>query len=211
MDTVDQVVGWVCYNCGHRNDASHTTCQTCQHTRFKPRETVEGPVRRPSFHQIPGFIPCCVWGGLAASGLAMLASPELKSSLGLGLSQTFLFIESAVTTSAFGKALWEYIWNLMFKRVEILVPDTVQARDEFEATVHLTPYRRLRNVTVSVDLINRYFAQEREGSWTMHTECRESYEVATRTELHACNVNSLASTRRSSAGTAVKVSTIVNP
>lgn len=177
MTTTSETTTWVCYNCGERNDYRVLTCAVCSHERYATGEGSNEPVTRPPFYAVKGFVPLVIWGGLAVGGLSMLLFPNLRH--GIGISWILVLLETLVTTSAAFTAAVEFIWNLHFRRVDILLPELVAAKDEVEVSINLVPYSILPGVSIQAEVLDRFFTQDpQSGAWQKHARAREFFEVA---------------------------------
>ncbi len=182
MTTTDKTSQWVCYNCGSKNDYRETFCASCQNARYAQRSE-PGRVRgRPPVYQIPGFFGTIFWAASCLCGVSVIASPALQQTVGVHAALGGL--QALLSISAFLSSLLEFVWAFRFERIDIHAPDTIKAREEFEVDVNLVPYQTIQNVSVAIDLEDRYFEQNANGQWTAGRRNRDGHMMASKETLH---------------------------
>jgi hypothetical protein len=175
---------WTCYNCGARSDGVETKCSRCQHPRYRQRPA-EGGAAAPEtpLFESPGFLKLVIWSALALAGLVLCLFPSARGAL--GIHPLFAVAQLLASGSATLAALWELTWSRRLERVDVALPDAVEACEEFLATVHVVPCRDLEGVSVRVSLIERYFVTGENGRWEARSSCLASHEVGSRLRLRA--------------------------
>ncbi len=102
----------------------------------------------------------------------------------LGIAAHWVLLEVGVTGAAFVSALIEAVWQRNFNRAELSAAQTVRIGQEFEATLTLVPYRTLENVSVDLELVDRYFVKvvrdgQRQSSARSHVVERHRMQLRT--------------------------------
>jgi hypothetical protein len=162
---------WACGACGHVNPGRALVCDACGVAR---RHFEDPPVdipRRPRWGEIGAAYLAAMWGLLTAGGLLVLTVPPLR--LAVGVAEGWLALEIALAgAAAYGSSL-HAVWLRRFNQAGLEVPRTVRTGTHFAAVVTLVPYETLPRVSVTIELIDRYYETvSRQGRRSVRTRSR---------------------------------------
>jgi hypothetical protein len=128
-----------------------------------------------------------LWSLLSAAGLLLIVVPRWREAL--GLSPVLVWLETPFALWACASSFVSARFDWWFKRIELAVPKAARAREPFEATLQIDTQRRVKDVTIVAELVDRYFEPRSEGKWETRTQQYEHRLLARRQELSAASTH----------------------
>ena len=163
-------MAWTCPACGHAN-GDGPLCDACGVARRWHDDPPLDLPRAPAWHELSATWLAGMWGGLAAAGVLALALPPMQAAIGLDVR--WIALEVALAGAATWSSLQEAWFAKRFNQARVEAPTTVRTGRPFELTLTLVPYERVEPVDVTIELIDRYYADvERRGRKQVETRQR---------------------------------------
>ena len=163
-------MAWTCPACSHANGAADV-CDACGIARRWHDDPPLDLPRAPAWHEVGAAWMAGLWGALAVAGAAALALPPLRTAL--GVDPAWIALEVALAGAAAWTSAQEAWFQRTFNEVRLAAPTGVRTGQSFEVVLTLVPYARVAPLDLTVELVDRYYADvERRGRRQVETRQR---------------------------------------
>ncbi len=163
-------MAWTCPTCGHGN-ADGLVCDACGVARRWHEDPPLDLPRAPAWHELGAAWLTAMWGLLTLGGVAVLVLPPLRAAIGLDVH--WIALEVIVAGAATWSSLQEAWFQQRFNQVRVEAPTTARTGRPFEVTLTLVPYQGVEPLDVTIELVDRYYADvERRGRRQVETRQR---------------------------------------
>lgn len=163
-------MSWACPACGHLN-GDVPLCDACgvaRHWHEDPPLDLPAP---PAWHEVGASYLTIMWSLLALGGLLLLALPSLREWV--GIHPRLLLLEVSLAGAAAWSAMQETFFQLRFNSMGLEAPRQARTGQPVEIALTLVPYRRVRNVDISFQLLDRFYQEFQNSRGGKHLETRE--------------------------------------
>lgn len=163
-------MAWTCPACGNPN-ADADLCDACGVARRWHDDPPLDLPRAPEWHELGATWLAGLWGALAAGGAFALVLPPVRAAL--GVEPAWIALEVALAGAAAWTGAQEAWFQRHFNEVRLEAPTAVRTGTSFEVVLTLVPYARVEPLDVTIELVDRYYADvERRGRTSVETRQR---------------------------------------
>ncbi|MDF1524073.1 MAG: hypothetical protein P1P87_14815 [Trueperaceae bacterium] len=161
---------WTCPSCQHLNQGTEV-CDACGIARRWHEDPPLDLPRPPGAFEVPATWSAVAYGGLTLAGIAVLLVPAWRAAL--GFDPRWVLLEIALAAVAWVASVQEAWFQRRFNAAKLEVPRQVRTGTPVEVALTLVPYERVDGVNLTVELVDRFYAEvTRKGRRQVETRQR---------------------------------------